>query len=153
MTREEAKIFLYSIAGDLGFTDVENYTCKDGEKMREAIQALEQEPCGDCISRVDAMRAITDEWVRGNRTLEGFTAVFYNLPACNPGTGRKRGRGMMLRTKGEQKAYLDGFERCADSIEQYLTDEGKRKLKIYVQAVRNAVEIEDIKPRESEDET
>lgn len=59
---------------------------------------------------------------------------------------------MMLRTKGEQKAYLDGFERCADSIEQYLTDEGKRKLKIYVKAVRNAVEIEDIKPRaESED--
>lgn len=44
MTREEAKIFLYSISGDLGFTDAENYTCKDGEKMREAIKALEQEP-------------------------------------------------------------------------------------------------------------
>ena len=59
---------------------------------------------------------------------------------------------MMLRTKREQKAYLDGFERCADSIEQYLTDEGKRKLKIYVKAVRYSVEIEDIKPREREDE-
>ena len=44
MTREEAKTFLCSIAGDLGFTDIENYTCKDGEKMREAIKALEQEP-------------------------------------------------------------------------------------------------------------
>ena len=86
MTREEAKIFLYSIAGDLGFTDVENYTCKDGEKMREAIQALEQEPCGDCISRVDAMRAITDVWVHtyGNHPLEGFTDALYNLPPVTP---------------------------------------------------------------------
>lgn len=58
----------------------------------------------------------------------------------------------MLRTKREQKAYLDGFERCADSIERYLTNEGKRKLKIYVQAVRNSVEIEDIKPREREEQ-
>ena len=49
MTREEAKALLYSVAGDLGFTDVENYTCKDGEKMREAIQALEQEPMLDKI--------------------------------------------------------------------------------------------------------
>ena len=59
---------------------------------------------------------------------------------------------MMLRTKGEQKAYLDGFEMCAHCIKKYLTDEGKRKLKIFVQAVRNAVEIEDIKPREREEQ-
>lgn len=51
---------------------------------------------------------------------------------------------MMLRTKGEQKAYLDGFEWCADCIEKYLTDEGKRKLEGLLIAVRNAVEIEDI---------
>lgn len=42
MTREDAKIFLYSVAGDLGFINVENYTCQDGEKMREAIKALEE---------------------------------------------------------------------------------------------------------------
>lgn len=59
---------------------------------------------------------------------------------------------MMLRTKGEQKAYLDGFEMCAHCIKKYLTDEGKRKLKIFVEAVRNAVEIEDIKPREREEQ-
>lgn len=40
--------------------------------------------CDDCISRVDAMRAITDEWVRGKTTLEGFTAVLYNLPPVIP---------------------------------------------------------------------
>jgi hypothetical protein len=57
---------------------------------------------------------------------------------------------MILRTKGEQKAYLDGFEMCADCIEKYLTEEGKRKLECLLVAVRNAVEIEDIEPRESE---
>lgn len=59
---------------------------------------------------------------------------------------------MTLRTKGEQKAYLDGYEMCADCIEKYLTDEGKRKLECLLVAVRNAVEIEDVEPQESEDE-
>ena len=54
---------------------------------------------------------------------------------------------MTLRTKGEQKAYLDGYEMCADCIEKYLTDEGKQKLECLLMAVRNAVEIEDIKPK------
>ena len=58
---------------------------------------------------------------------------------------------MTLRTKGEQKAYLDGYEMCADCIEMYLTDEGKRKLECLLVAVRNAVGIEDIEPQESEE--
>lgn len=57
---------------------------------------------------------------------------------------------MTLRTKGEQIAYLDGFEMCADCIENYLIDEGKQKLECLLVAVRNAVEIEDIEPQESE---
>ena len=66
MTREEAHEFLYSIAGDLGFTDVENYTCKDGEKMHEAIKALEQEPtyyppCIDCHKKMDEIRRTYDK--------------------------------------------------------------------------------------------
>ena len=58
---------------------------------------------------------------------------------------------MMLRTKGEQKAYLDGYEMCADCSEKYLTDEGKRKLECLLVAVRNAVEIEDIESQEREE--
>ena len=50
---------------------------------------------------------------------------------------------MILRTKGEQKAYLDGYEMCADCIKKYLTDEGKRKLECLLVAVRNAVESEE----------
>ena len=56
---------------------------------------------------------------------------------------------MKLRTKGEQKAYLDGYEMCAKCIEKYLTNEGKKKLECFLMAVRNAVEIEDIEPQES----
>ena len=59
---------------------------------------------------------------------------------------------MMLRTKGEQKAYLDGYEMCADCIEKYLTDEGKQKLECLLMAVRNAVEIEDIETQERSEE-
>lgn len=57
---------------------------------------------------------------------------------------------MRLRTKSEQKAYLDGFERCAECIKQYLSDEGKKMLECHLMAVRSAVEIEDIEPQESE---
>lgn len=51
---------------------------------------------------------------------------------------------MTLRTKSEQKAYLDGYEMCAECIEKYLSAEGKQKLECLLSAVRNAVEIEDI---------
>lgn len=44
MTKEEAKEFLETIAGELGFTDIEDRTWRDGEKMLEAIEVLEQEP-------------------------------------------------------------------------------------------------------------
>ena len=55
---------------------------------------------------------------------------------------------MTLRNKGEQRAYLDGYEMCAECIEKYLSDEGKEKLACLLSAVRNAVEAEGI---ESED--
>ena len=57
---------------------------------------------------------------------------------------------MKVRTKGERKAFLDGYEMCAECIEKYLTDEGKKVLECLLMAVRNAVEIEDIEPQESE---
>lgn len=57
---------------------------------------------------------------------------------------------MTRRTKGEQKAYLDGYEMCAECIEEYLSEEGKQILECLLMAVRNAVEIEDIEPQESE---
>lgn len=58
---------------------------------------------------------------------------------------------MRLRTKGEQKAYLDGFERCAECIKKYLSDKGKKILECQLMAVRSVVGIKDIEPQESED--
>jgi len=51
---------------------------------------------------------------------------------------------MTLRTKSEQKAYLDGFEMCAECIEGYLSDKGKKVLESLLISIRNAVEFEDI---------
>lgn len=44
MTREEAKAFLTDISHDLGTVGIEYLSVKDGEKMRDAIETLEQEP-------------------------------------------------------------------------------------------------------------
>ena len=51
---------------------------------------------------------------------------------------------MTVRTKSEQKAYLDGFEMCAECVEKYLSNKGKKVLECLLISVRNAVEIEDI---------
>ena len=51
---------------------------------------------------------------------------------------------MTLRTKSEQKAYLDGFEMCAECIEKYLSNKGKKVLECLLISVRNDVDIEDI---------
>lgn len=42
MTNEEAKEFLIKISLELGTTGIEHFSCKDGERMREAISELEQ---------------------------------------------------------------------------------------------------------------
>ena len=57
---------------------------------------------------------------------------------------------MTLRTKNEQKAYLDGFEMCAECIEKYLSDKGKKVLECLLVSVRNAVEIKDIEEMKGE---
>ena len=59
---------------------------------------------------------------------------------------------MALRTKSEQKAYLDGFEMCAECIEKYLSDKGKKMLECLLISVRNAVEIEDTEELKGENE-
>ena len=72
MTNEEAKSFLINISYQLGNMGVEYLSEKDGEKMREAIKAIEQtelnpsyngvkselKPCEDCVSREDAVNAL-----------------------------------------------------------------------------------------------
>ena len=58
---------------------------------------------------------------------------------------------LQKRTKGEQKAYLDGFERCTECIKQYLSGKGKNILEWHLMAVRHAVETEDVVGREGKE--
>lgn len=59
---------------------------------------------------------------------------------------------MKRRTKDEQKAFLDGYETCAECIKNDLQDEGKKKLEYLLASIRNAVKIGDIEQQESEEE-
>ena len=51
---------------------------------------------------------------------------------------------MNRRTKGEQRAFRDGYEMCGECIEKYLTEDGKKRLNALIMSVRNAVDIEDL---------
>lgn len=77
----------------------------DAGNCDKIIALLSQEPCGDCISRTEAMRAITDTWVRthGNHTLEGFTAALYNLPPVMPEQPVMTGEWVTTRTQAESE--------------------------------------------------
>ena len=58
---------------------------------------------------------------------------------------------MRLRTPDEQRAYLDGYEKCAECIEKYLSDEGKKMLELLLMAVRSTVEIDDATKSEDDE--
>ena len=60
----------------------------------------------------------------------------------------KRSERMRLRTPEEQRAYLDGFEMCANGIKKYLSDRGKKILECQLTAVRNAVNCDDFEDKE-----
>ena len=85
MKKEEAKSFLIDISYKLGSMAVEYLTEKDGEKMREAIETLYQEPCEDYISR----QAVIDKAVY-TETEEGWSGMTVDvkdieaLPSVNP---------------------------------------------------------------------
>lgn len=78
----------------------------DAGNCDKIISMLSQEPCGDCISRTEAMRAITDEWIHTygkKHTLEGFTAVLYNLPPVIPEQPVMTGEWVTTRTQAESE--------------------------------------------------
>lgn len=54
---------------------------------------------------------------------------------------------MTIMTNDEKKAYIDGFEMCAECIESYMTSAGRKQLQRWLGLVRNALKIEDIEPQ------
>lgn len=87
MTREEAKSFLTDISYKLGNMAVEYLTEKDGEKMREAIKALEQGLCMDAVSR-EAVLDEFDKWVNSREKYYEHPVEFarsvMSLPPVTP---------------------------------------------------------------------
>jgi hypothetical protein len=65
------------------------------KKCNEIIKALEQEPCEDCISRKEAIKAMEDK-AKGLKNIDtinglcGAVAILYDLPSVQP-----------IRPKGE----------------------------------------------------
>ena len=90
MTKDEAKDFLCSIARDLRLIYGEDYTSKDGTKMRDAIEILEQEQCNDVISRQAVLNTLdsTDKFLDETRTVESYKTLleecYKNLPSVTP---------------------------------------------------------------------
>jgi rubrerythrin len=66
MTVEEAKDFLIDMSYKLGNMSIEYLTEKDGEKMREAIKALEQENIGCWIKTPKAVMGEGYMWFCDN---------------------------------------------------------------------------------------
>lgn len=90
--------------------------------------------------------------VCGRKLIGYSTETLSEAPFCHCGAKMQEEGKMTLRTKGEQKAYLDGYEMCAKCIKKYLTAEGKQRLDQLLFAVRTAITIEDIEPQEGEDD-
>lgn len=117
MTREESKQFLTDISWKLGTMGVEYLTEKDGEKMREAIQTLEQEPCEDAISRQAVFEIVERNEFKGDALSE-----IEQLPPVQP--IRKRGRwilsgGYWRCTECKGKALLQ-FDKSKGGCNEYV---------------------------------
>ena len=81
MTREEAIKILKFQAGY--FCDLKG--CEEQQAFTMAIKALEQEPCDDCISREDALMALTGEWTEPtDELIHRFIRRIKKLPSVNP---------------------------------------------------------------------
>lgn len=88
MTREEAKEYLMNISYQLGTMSIEHLSEKDGDKMREAIKALKQEPCTDAISRANTIdevsRIIFDHPLDGYEDGQLILKTIQDMPPVTP---------------------------------------------------------------------
>lgn len=105
MTREEAIDIIKCLAW---------HTRPDEEDIEQAIKALEQEPCEDCVSRQAVIDAIDDDNRNGhyscfatNNDAECFKQIIRDLPSVTPQT--KMGHWIDIMV-GDMPAQ--GCDRC-----------------------------------------
>ena len=95
MTKEEAiEIILYNLL-DRGGCD--SFDKQDKEALLMAVEALEQQPCEDCISR-EAVIRLVEQYpnIIGNRCI-GLISDIKHLPSVTP------------ITKSEEAIHAPGF--------------------------------------------
>lgn len=98
MTREEAKEFPIDISCELGTMGINYLSCKDGEKMREAIEALEQQnelfkagllkDCESCKAQSLNDNSITINFL-GKEEAEEFRRYLYSQEQCEDAVSRQ----------------------------------------------------------------
>ena len=85
MTREEATKVLDDMKVKIRIPKSAETQLKRNEALEMAIKALDQEPCDDCISREDALMALTGEWTEPtDEIIHRFIKRIKNLPPVTP---------------------------------------------------------------------
>lgn len=127
MTKEEARAFLTNISYNLGTVDIEYLSVKDGEKMRDAIKALEQEPTTnndlgvDCISREQALNEFCIYNPYDSIGVDKVRSYLKALPSVTPQepkTGRWIMTGNYLTTAYGSIDYVECSCCGEDSLEE-----------------------------------
>ena len=114
MTREEAITYAKRVI-DLSLNDETQAFCK------MAIEALEQEPCEDCVSRQAAIDTI-ESWLSCNdynkaerHIMRAMQSVLYDLPSATPQpkTGHWIGHREHCENLGVMPSGLGAYEWCS----------------------------------------
>ena len=91
MTREEIEE-LKGLAASMGLYDDKN-PCKRAVVLGKAINALDQEPCDDCISRKEVIKLMEWGWKKGIFPIYQIIA----LPSVTPAENEKVGQWVFVK--------------------------------------------------------
>ena len=147
MTKEEAAAFLMSISWKLGNAGIEYLSEKDGDKMREAIEVLEQQPDKDSINKTEVINTI-------HKTIYGFFDIVDDdseesindkdklLLTVNKAIS-KAVEDLHLVTLGSKMIKVDILDKIVEEIENAkkrqleiafgINDANERRLHIYIE--------------------
>lgn len=113
MTREEIKE-LKGLAASMGLYDDKN-PCKRAVVLGKAIEALQQEPCTDAISREDALMALTGEYTDSPIEILPKAIKRINvLPPVIPAEKVGRWKRISMDKYSEHAKYWYRCDRCGE---------------------------------------
>lgn len=130
MTREEIEE-LKGLAASMGLYDDKN-PCKRAVVLGKAIEALEQEPCDNCIRREDALMALTGEYTDSlSEILPKAIKRINVLPPVIPAEKVGRWKRISMDKYSEHAKYWYRCDRCGEDNlgnTNYCPNCGQRKM-------------------------